>query len=176
MKKWIVSLAVIGALVAIVVPSFADDATDIRGLYDKICAAMKAKDADAIMKLGSKDFTMAEKGGKPQNGKAVTAELKKQFMMIKSVDECTAEISEIKISGKTAKAKSKMHSIMMMPMGKDKMGKMEDWENTSDSFVKTSEGWKFKTIVSTGSKILMDGKPYDPTKKVAKPAEGKGKK
>ncbi|MEP6756605.1 MAG: hypothetical protein ABJA67_13955, partial [Chthonomonadales bacterium] len=62
MKKSIFTIAATLALAVVVVPSFADDKSDIKALYGKLTVAMKARSADGIMKLGTKDFTMTEKG------------------------------------------------------------------------------------------------------------------
>ena len=174
MKKWIVTLAAMSIFAAFALPSFADDKSDIKALYVKLTSALKAKSADGIMKLGTKDFSMTEKG-QTMDAKMVATQLKAQFQMIKSVPVCTAEAKDIKVTGKTATVKSKMHSVMMMAMpgGKPgKLAKMESFDTGHDTLEKTAEGWKFKNVTSDESKMTMDGKPFDPAA-MAPPAKKK---
>ena len=54
-----------------------------------------------------------------------------------------------------------------------KTSKMETTVNSVDILEKGSDGWKFKTIKVSDSKMLMDGKPFDPAAMAPPPAAKK---
>ncbi len=165
---------VVVSQVSVATTARADDKADVKAVYQKFCDTMKAKDANGLLKIGTNDFTMSEGKGTPTPAAKVAEGLKKQFAMFKTVDACTAEVSDVKVKGKTATAKSKMHTVMTLVLGKDMPpAKIERFSDTTDTLVKTPEGWRFKTVVSSNVQMTLNGAKFDPKAMQSGPLAGK---
>ncbi len=142
---------------------------EIEAGYKKLSAAMKAKDINGIMALGTVDFSMKQPGRPAQNGEQVKKEMEQNFAMAKSMSMST-KVKKLNVKGDTATAMTEMTGRMTMvdtqgmfgPKGKTH--KMSDAGTSKDIWAKTPIGWKVKSVEVLTYKATMDGKPFDPMK------------
>jgi ketosteroid isomerase-like protein len=155
-------------LLAGVVPTVvrADDKAvrkEIEGMYAKIVTAMKHKNVQAIMEMGTPDFTMKELKGPPVKAKDVAAQMQAQMATVKSVDSCTMTLDKLVVKGNTAVATENNATAMtVLGQKKGETHKVTSKGTTEDTFVKTPKGWKFKSVNTIKDIMTMDGKPYNP--------------
>src|SRR5437763_13167322 len=69
--------------------------------YKKLIAAMKAKDVEGIMALGTADFTYKQ-GKMKMTGEQMKASMQQQFAVTKSVDKMTMAIDKLTVKGNSA--------------------------------------------------------------------------
>src|SRR4051812_13425642 len=92
-------LALMG-FVAVTGIARADDKSEIAALYKKLEKAMAAKDANAVMAVGTKDFSYTE-GGKTLTGDEMMRQMKQQFAMMTGTPRSKTAILSCKVNGKT---------------------------------------------------------------------------
>ena len=142
----------------------ADDKADIQALYKKVVAAFKAKDVKAIMAMGTPDFTMKERGV-TMNAKQSEAEIKQEFAMTRTLKKIVMNPDQIEVKGKNATVFSSFASEAVIldatgafgPKGKTHV--MAGTGKMREMLVKTSKGWKFKSIETLSDNMTIDGKP-----------------
>lgn len=157
-------LVAASVLAAASVAARADDAADIRAAYTKITAAMKAKNLKAIIAMEAPGYTETSSMG-TMNAKQANAMMESNFKMVKVVKAAIMTPLDIKVNGKSATVKTKIHFVMVMtdkdgqmgPKGKDHVFTFDG--TSTDVLVKTAKGWLFKSTKETSRKLLMDGKP-----------------
>lgn len=145
--------------------SQADDAAvrkEIQAGYDKLCAAMKSKNIDGVMKMGTKDFSYTEKG-QTMGGEQMKQMMQQQFAAMKSCDKMVMKIDKLTVKGNTATVMSSSEGVMTIGGADGKTHKMADKNTSKDTWVKTPEGWKCKNVTVLTDKMTMDGKPFDPS-------------
>ncbi len=166
MKKEITAVSAILACILLNTPAVkADDKKDIQTLYSKLQAGFLNKDADAISKLSTPDYTQKMSNGTTMNRAQVTQNLKMQFSMTKKVKKMDMKLSNISVKGKTASGTSSYTFTgeivdpdgHMGAPGKSHLLSVSGSEHAT--MVKTPKGWRFKSISSDQEKMTMDGKP-----------------
>ncbi len=168
----------IGALaLALAVPAVADDAAAVKkelmANFNKATKQFKAKDIKGFMSMYTDDFKGKGMGGMPQTKASITKEMKEAMDTTKSLDKSELKISKLTVQGNTAQVESAMTLGMKVVDAKGEMGpkgKTHDMlmvENGKEIWVKTKSGWKVKSgEVLPSSKMLVDGKPPPPPKKI----------
>lgn len=172
LKRWMLP-AVATLVLAGSVFGTGNDRKDIDALYAKLIAAMKAKSADGIIKLGTKDFT-SKQGGMTFNAEQAKKQMEMQFKATKKVDKFEVKVLTCNIAGKTANVTTS-YNMALKIVGQD--GKLHSLTGTGKSkevLVKTDKGWLFKSTEDTSSSMMMDGKPMPMPG--AQPSKGKVKK
>jgi ketosteroid isomerase-like protein len=165
-RAGVMNAAALVSLIGVTVAVRADDKKDIAALYNKVAAAMIAKNVDGIMATGTKDFTYTE-AGKTMTGSQVSAQMKQQFQMLKGPVKCKMTVVSCKITGKTADVNSTAYSEMQISGQDGKAHTVVTSSKSKDVVVKTGSGWLMKSVNIQSNKMTMDGKPYDPTKPMA---------
>jgi ketosteroid isomerase-like protein len=154
------------AAFAVVTPlaAHADDATQIKALYAKLAKAMENKNVAGIHALDTPDFVSLQQGRKV-SGKDVEAQMQQQFAMFHKIRSMKINITSIKIHGKTAdvstsfKFEGEMGTPPNAPKGANKPHIFNMSGTVANTLVKTSAGWKFKTMQETNGSTTIDGKP-----------------
>lgn len=164
-----VSALVAGALVAV-----AEDAATVKkGIQDQMNAyskAVKKKDMALIEKLAKEyfheSFVSHEKNGTKVTRDQMISMMKTNMAMVKSVDKCDVMCKSIKVNGNTATADEAMNMTMTMagPDPKAKAMKMDFVQTWTATYVKDKGKWRCKSSVTKTEKMLMNGKPFDPSK------------
>ena len=157
-------LALVAALVAVTVPVLGQVdkkvEKELQSGYAKVIAAIKKKDANAVMKSMTADATMTEMGRK-MTRKEFEPMLREQ---IKSVDVQSSTIKFSKVTAKGGTANAEYTETMKGKM-KTPDGKTAQLESTSKykAVFKTVGGeWKLKSSETIGSpEVKLDGKPVN---------------
>ncbi len=164
MKRLMFSLLALTMFAAMSLPAHADDIKDIEALYNKYCAATKAKSVERVLALITDDYTSVFMG-KVASRKQTEEGIKMTFEFVKRVDTCTAKISEISVNGSSATAKYKMRLVTTTTSETEsQVKKIELLNSYNDVYKKTAQGWKIKTSTLADSKVTLDGKRFDPYK------------
>jgi ketosteroid isomerase-like protein len=155
------------ALVALnVAPAGADQATakrDIQAVYNKIAAAMKRKDIDAIAATGTKDFKSIA-GGQSMNGEQSLAIVKQELAALNVIKSVRMDMVSIKFTGDNA-AETVMRSRVVAAVSrKGKTHTLVSTGSSHDHWVKTPDkGWLLQSVEDMpGATMTLDGKPYNP--------------
>jgi ketosteroid isomerase-like protein len=156
------------AVLAAVTMAFADSAADFRKFMraegPKVMKAFKNKDIKYFENTSTSDFTYKEFGKPASSKKDSLAGMQMMFGMMQSIDP-SFTMHTVKVSGNTATVTltSRMKGKMMGP--DKKTHKMDATTYEKETWVKQGNTWKLKKIEETKkSKMLMDGKPFDPSK------------
>lgn len=143
----------------------ADDQKDIQALNTKLQSAFRKKDASAIEKLSTPDYTEKLPNGTTMTRAQITQQMKMQFSMTKAVNKMETRLSKVVVKGKMATAKSSYIYVgeIVDPEGhmgpKGKSHKISVSGVGSSVLVKTPKGWLFKSMTSDKESMMMDGKP-----------------
>jgi len=148
-------------ILAASVAASSKDEQQIRALYAKFGHAMKTLNLRAIEAAEAPGFTETEMG-KTYTAQEANSQMKQQFAMTKQVTKMNLKVTSIKVTGKTAAATTS-YSFTAKVTGRDKkLHTLSVSGTTAEDLMKTSKGWMFKSERDTGSKIMMDGKPFSP--------------
>jgi len=162
------TILVVGVLGLASQAARADDSAEIKALYAKLTAAMTMKNVNAVMALAAPGFTMVEPDGKVLNAQQARALMNQEFKSMGAVKSLSISPTAIKVSGRTAKVKTKFSGAMSMVDAKGEMGPIGKSHTLSmsgigtNTLVKTSKGWLFKSTSSKTEKMMLDGKPFNP--------------
>ncbi|HVL38264.1 MAG TPA: nuclear transport factor 2 family protein [Fimbriimonadaceae bacterium] len=141
----------------------ADARSDIQAGYDKLVAAWKANDAvrseKAMKALATPDFTYIDLQGNKQNLAQIIEMTKMQTKATKKVDKMEIKITSFKISGNVATVTTRgaFEGVVAL-MDPKKPGKLVTTSTSTDTWVKTPQGWKCKTVKITKESVTFDGK------------------
>src|ERR1051325_3484444 len=116
------------ALACSVTVARADDKAvrkQIEAGYKQLIVAMKAKDIDGIMKLGTADFTYKQ-GKMKMTGEQMKTMMSQQFAQTKSVDKMTMSIDKLTVKGNKAIVMSSGTSTVTIGGADGKDHKMAD--------------------------------------------------
>lgn len=165
MNKLILFVGLISAAVfALATPA---DEQALKAAYSAIDQAISRKDVATVRKYVSKDAVWNNKGMGKVKGEQALASLEQQMKMVQSMSMVT-KILSIKVNGATATIKTT--GVMKMKVNNPqtkKVSSIDAKSNSVDTWVKTAQGWKLKTVFSEPTELLMDGK------KMQMPAAGK---
>lgn len=139
----------------------ADDAAvrkELQTQYDRLIQAMKAKDINGVMSVAAPGFTEKQPGMPAMNAAQAKAAMEEDFKMTKSLDSASMKVVKVSVKGNTAVATTdyKMAGTGLM---NGKEHKMTDRGTSRDTWVKTPQGWKVKSVVFVQSHPMMDGRP-----------------
>ena len=143
-------------------------------LMPRLEKAFATKDASFFDKMTTPDFTEVMMGQTFTKAQSM-ANMKQQFQ---TVESCKAKFKVLssKVVGNNGFSSARGRFVMIMkPMSKgDKKHTMEIDMKTKETWVRTPAGWKLKKLEELGKgKMLMDGKPFDPSKMAPPPGGGK---
>lgn len=131
----------------------------------KMEKAFMTGDVSYFEKISTKDFTMTEMG-QTVDKKTSLDQMKQMNQMMKMKKIKTKLVSAV-TKGNVGTAVTTMYAeATMAPMKKgDKSHKMVTEAFYTETWVRVGNGWKVQKIVATKpTKMLMDGKPFDPSK------------
>lgn len=165
MKKPLIALgAILLGFSMNISPANADDKKDIQALNTKLETAFKKKDANAINKLSTPDFTQKMSNGMTMTLAQVNQQLKLQFSMMKTVKKNVMKLSNISVKGKRATGISNYVFVGEIVDQQGQMGppgKVHTLSVTGVSHMvmeKTPKGWLYKSMVTDKESTMMDGK------------------
>jgi ketosteroid isomerase-like protein len=146
-----------------IAPSSADPASakrDIQAVYNRIAAAMKKKDIDAIAATGAPNFKTTA-GTRTMNAEQ-SLNVVKQFMAaVKEFKTVTMTVESIKLMGDSAAVvimRSNVVAITNPQQGKTHT--MVSKGSSRDHWVKTGKGWLLQSVEDIpGATTTVDGKP-----------------
>lgn len=122
-------------------------------------AALRKKDAGALMGMVTKDFTVKTAAGQILTAKQLPALLQQEFAAIKEIKDSRWRILDLKVKGSTATVKM-TQTLTGVIVGQDQKTHTLSSTNVSlDTWVRTSAGWKLRKSVELSEKTLLDGKP-----------------
>lgn len=164
MKRFVGMISVF-AVLSIALGAWADDAPAKKAImvqYGKLATAMKAKNAKAVLAVGTPDMSYIMSNGMKESGKQMAEGLKQFFAMTKSIKRLDFKVHRITVKGSRAVAESS-NTFDGSVTGQDgKAHQMKSVTDSTDTWVKTPKGWRCKLVVEKRSKFWMDGKPFDP--------------
>ena len=157
------------ALIAICGGARADDKKDIEALYAKLSKDIKDNKLDATLALETPDFKSKTLDGRTMTGKEMVEQMKMEGANSK-VNKFDIKINKMTVKGKMASVDTLFEvgttmtdtSGMMGPKGKKH--KITGTGAVHNDLAKTKDGWKFKNMEQKSMKMMMDGKPFDPSK------------
>jgi ketosteroid isomerase-like protein len=162
----ILAVAGLFAFGATALPVRADDAAvrkQLNGQYAKLAAAFKSKNANAVMALGTPDFSMKERNGVVSDAKASTEGIKQMFAMVKSFNRVDMKIHKLAVKGNQAVATTTyVYDSQTPPDPKGKSHRMVSKGLTKDTWVKAGSTWKVRSVEMLKDEMTMDGKKIDP--------------
>lgn len=171
MKKVILALA----LSAMTLPVLADLKSDIVTMNAKVSKALKAKDfkafAAATQNSVTKDFKHVE-NGQSMDYKTMLAMVKESFGMMEKMESVSVKVLSVTEKGNTGTSKENHHMAGTMKMPDGKSHKVVFDGITICKYVKQNGKWMMSRMEWSGQKMLMDGKPFDPTKMAPPPGKG----
>lgn len=163
----------VSALLAGAIAVMAEDAASVKkwiqGAMNSYAAAVKKKDIPLIEKLAKQyfheDFVSHEKNGTKVTRDQMLSQMKANMGMVKSVDKCDVVCKSVKVSGNTATADESMAMTMTFasPDAKAKPMKMDFMQTWTATYVKEGGKWRCKKTVTKTEKMMMNGKPFDPS-------------
>lgn len=141
----------------------------LKQLLPKLEKAFATKDASWFDKMTTPDFTEVMMGQTMTKQQAM-AGMKQQFQ---TVESCKAkfQILTAKVVNGKGLASAKGNFIMIMKPGADKKKHtMTMSMKTKETWVRSGNAWKLQKLEEQGQgKMLMDGKPFDPSKMMPPP-------
>ena len=162
MKLFTVSLALVG----ITGLANADLRSEITTMNTKICQMMMKgdmKSLDAMMKAGMTSNFQYVEGGKTMTYAQMFEQMKASMSMMKCTS-ATSKLASLKQNGKTATSVEK-HMMAGTMTGPDKKPHKMSFSGTStNTYVLSGKMWKMSKMSWGESKMMMDGKPMDPSK------------
>ncbi|MBV6459006.1 MAG: hypothetical protein HONBIEJF_02145 [Fimbriimonadaceae bacterium] len=163
----------VSAIVAGAIAVMAEDAASVKkwiqGQMNGYAKAVKKKDVTLIEKLAKEyfheDFVAHEKNGTKVTRSQMLSQMKANMGMVKSVDKCDVTCKSVKVNGSTATADEAMAMTMTFagPDAKAKPMKMDFMQTWTATYVKENGKWRCKKTVTKTEKMLMNGKPFDPS-------------
>jgi ketosteroid isomerase-like protein len=165
MVKEILLRALVAAACAISsIPATADDQADIKQMYSKLNAAMKAKDVDKVLALTTPDFKESKINGKVVPAKEAAQAMRARFSATTRVDDATIKPDSITVTGDKAVVWTSYTMKAQLVDKEGKMGpkgakhEMADAGKTRDILVRTPKGWRFSETKTLKQAPTMDGK------------------
>ena len=130
------------------------------GMIPKVEKAFAKKDIAFFTAMSTADFTIVDAGTEGQKKEAM-AGLKGFFDAAKTI-KATFKIKSSKSDGKTATLVLSNHTVATMkPQAEGaKSSQMTVDAIETQTWVKTSVGWRLKRLVRSEAKMTMDGKPF----------------
>lgn len=150
--------------------TFADNVAEarkaIQACYDKTDAATARKDINGTTSFFTADYVYVDNMG--QNFDA--ARLRKQILAgykgIASIQpKSTIKTLTLKGNSATANLHEVAHLLVVDPHDPSKTIRVDLDVTAQDLWIKTPNGWRVKKSKVMTYKQLIDGKPYNPTKK-----------
>lgn len=133
-------------------------------MMPKLVRAFETKDVAFFDRISTADFT-EKYMGRTMTKKEAMAQMKTEMASVKAI-KCSFKILSAKVMGNTGIAMTAGHMTMTSkPMGKEKSHKMvmDMWEK--ETWVRSGNGWKIKSLEEAKPmKMMVDGKPMDPSK------------
>jgi hypothetical protein len=156
----VMGISIAGLSQAESLKSFADR------LNKQMVSAMLKKDMNAVEKILkanlTKDFKYTE-DNRTMDMKTMFEQMKMGLGSMNKITRVVAKGSNFKEKGNSGSCKA-THMFEGTMMGPDKKThKMTMSGDTVETYVKVGGKWKMKTMVWSNSKMLMDGKPMDPS-------------
>jgi hypothetical protein len=148
----------------------------INMMNKKVSQTFRNRDMAGFEKITRNGVTSEFKyveNGKTTDYDGMLNMMKQSFGMLKSIDVARATTSNVVQHNGTATAKSRHHLVGTM-MGPDsKVHKMIMDGTSNDTFRKEDGKWKLASMSWGKAKMMMDGKPFDPSKMMPPSAGGK---
>jgi ketosteroid isomerase-like protein len=163
MRRILVVTIVIALCLAHCTRAKADDNADITALYTKMSAAMKAKNAAAIMAMVTPDFKRMKINGMELNAKEAEKDLRARYANTKTVSDATIKPDSIRITGTKAMVwtsyttRSEVVDKEGTYGAKGQKHQFADKGQTRDWLIKTPKGWKFYLSEAKMEAPTMDG-------------------
>ena len=131
----------------------------ISARYAASDAALRKKDAKALLAMITPDFTVKTAAGQTLTAKQLPALLQQEFAAIKEVKNTRWSILEFGVKGNVATVKM-TQTLSGVFTGQDQKTHTLSSTNVSvDTWVRTPSGWKLRKSVELSEKTLVDGKP-----------------
>lgn len=157
------------AFAALTVSAFADDAKSLQAQFqrgmDAHCAAILKGDYDAAARAMDNYFAPDCKivsDGKTMSYKDWKAGFMTNLKMMKKVEVMKLTCTNVKLTGATASALTKIHVVGQIPdFGGGKTLHKFEYKGTSNSkFAKRKGKWMCVSDVDASSVMTLDGKPF----------------
>lgn len=164
---------VVSALALSALAALAEDAASVKkwiqGQMNSYAKAVKKKDVPLIEKMAKQyfheSFVSTEKNGTKVTRDQMLSMMKTNMAMVKSIERCDLVCKSVKVTGNKATAEESMKMTMLFagPDAKAKPMKMDYDQTWTATYVKEKNGWRCKTAVTKTEKMMMNGKPFDPS-------------
>jgi len=134
---------------------------DWQKMYDQAETAFDSKDANAIFKYMTPDFTMTMQG-QTMSAAQAKSEMKIWFGMMKTL-HCSMKVVKAPGGASSATVVDNFKNTGDMVDPKThKTGKLVDTGTETLSWVKLKGKWMIKSIVTNKEKMTLNGKPFSP--------------
>lgn len=152
-----------GLLLAGARPASADATSDaqraIQATYDKMNAALAAKNVNAALAYQARDFVATDLNGQ----KKTTAQLRADMLQVMPAVQSLRSVSRIQqfsLQGNTATVTvgETVRMTLVNPQNRQKANMMSNGVSR-DTWVKQNGGWRLKRSQSLSSKSTVNGKP-----------------
>jgi ketosteroid isomerase-like protein len=166
--KIALGLAAILSICILSSPVRADDKREIEEGYKKLVAAFKARSVDALKAVTTDDFTM-KMPGQVLSTEETMKQIRQSFGMMSESPKFTMTIDKIAMKAKSAEVHSTGNMTVDIVDASGAYGKKGAKHSTvyietsKDIWVKTGKGWKMKVTESLSEKMMLDGKPFNPS-------------
>lgn len=134
---------------------------ELESSYAKLTKAFKSKDVKTIFAMGTNDFSYVAKNKTKMDRKSAEAMITGQMKMIQEVQTVSNVIKKLTVKGDTAIAivTGTVKGKMINPGQQGKTLALVSIGDTKDTWIKTSKGWKLKSVEVLSDKTTLDGKP-----------------
>ena len=144
-------------------PGQSADEKAIKATHSKLLAAFKTKNADMIKSLFTKDFTQTANGMTFDRDQAVA-----QMTQGAATSKVEWTMSGLRVSGDKASYRSNFKFETASVDAKGKSHKMSGTGVQKVQMVKEGGKWLYSRLEALSSKMMMDGKPFNPQAPPAK--------
>ena len=153
------------AVCALGFASYAAAFSDAKKIAEEQCRmfekALLAKDVDYFHRVAAPGFTSTESGRTSDLEQSMTG-IKQMFAMVTKITSAHSTVKSASLSGNklTALVDNTMTALMKSPKGK--MVTLADHSTDREVWIKTSGGWKVKSVNTLTDKMTVNGKPFGP--------------